>query len=136
MDRLFAANELPFRVGFTGHSGHLRVEPLPPVERRTPLRSLPDLVLPPAFEPETRETILKNVESEYLMPGLDHDEFHPNKCGRQWDFDWFNKAVLHLEPSLPCLTVVPVWEAPYRRNRNEGPWKDVKGEEAAVSQDA
>lgn len=136
MDRLFAANEFPFRVGFTGHSGHLRVEPLPPVERRTPLRSLPDLVLPPAFEPETPETILKNVESEYLMPALDHNDFHPDKCGRQWDFDWFDKAVLHLEPSLPRLTVVPVWEAPYRRDRKEDPWKDGKGEEAVVSQDA
>lgn len=41
MDRIEAAKELPFRVGFTGHSGHLTIEPLPPVERPKPLDSLP-----------------------------------------------------------------------------------------------
>lgn len=45
MDRVPAAEELSFRVGFTGHSGHLRIEPLPPVERPNPLDSLPDFVL-------------------------------------------------------------------------------------------
>ncbi|GLJ42713.1 hypothetical protein SUGI_0885500 [Cryptomeria japonica] len=121
MDRLVAANELPFRVSFTGHSGHLRVEPLPPVERPNPLRSLPDLILPPAFEPDTPDSILKNVENKYLMPDLDVEEFNPDKCGRQWEFDWFNNAIVHLEPSAPRLTIIPVWEPPYRRACKEEP---------------
>lgn len=45
MDRVHATNELSFRVGFTGHSGHLTVEPLPPVERPNQLHSLPDFIL-------------------------------------------------------------------------------------------
>lgn len=45
MDRFSAGNEVAFRVGFSGHSGHLRLEPLPPVERHNPLRSLPDFIL-------------------------------------------------------------------------------------------
>lgn len=45
MDRLVAAKELSFRIGFTGHSGHLTIEPLPPVERDTPLNSIPDFIL-------------------------------------------------------------------------------------------
>lgn len=44
MDRIDAASGLPFRIGFTGHSGHLRVEPLPPVEGDNPLRSIPDFI--------------------------------------------------------------------------------------------
>ncbi|KAH9324105.1 hypothetical protein KI387_004283 [Taxus chinensis] len=135
MDRLVASNELPFRVGFTGHSGHLRLEPLPPVERPNPLRSLPDFVLPQAFEPETPDTIVKNVENDYLMPDLDRDEFHPNKCGRQWEFDWFNNATVHLDPSVPRLTIVPVWEAPYRRACKEPTVGGTK-EEQTVPQNA
>ncbi|GFY84287.1 hypothetical protein Acr_03g0010610 [Actinidia rufa] len=45
MDRIAATNELAFRVGFSGHSGHLRIEPLPPVERPNPLNSLPNFIL-------------------------------------------------------------------------------------------
>lgn len=45
MDPIQATNELSFRVGFTGHSGHLRLEPLSTVERANPLRSIPDFIL-------------------------------------------------------------------------------------------
>lgn len=45
MDRVPAANGLSFRVGFTGHSGHLTVEPLPPVDRPNRLHDLPDFIL-------------------------------------------------------------------------------------------
>lgn len=45
MDRIQAANELDFRVGFSGHSGHLRIEPLSTVERTNPVKSLPDFIL-------------------------------------------------------------------------------------------
>lgn len=44
MDPIQAANELAFRVGFSGHSGHLRLEPLSTEERRNPLRSIPDFI--------------------------------------------------------------------------------------------
>ncbi|CAL5426810.1 unnamed protein product [Camellia sinensis] len=115
MDRITAVNELPFRVGFTGHSGHLRLEPLPPVERPNPLNSLPDFILPPAFPRETPESIREYIEEKYLLPRLDPDEFSPQKAGRQWEFDWFNKAKIHLEPSLPRSVVVPTWELPFRR---------------------
>ncbi|KAA8543784.1 hypothetical protein F0562_022039 [Nyssa sinensis] len=50
MDRIVAANELAFRVGFSGHSGHLRVEPLPPVEGSNPVKSLPDFILDPLLD--------------------------------------------------------------------------------------
>lgn len=45
MDPIVATKELSFRVGFSGHSGHLRVEPLSTVERSNPIRSLPDFIL-------------------------------------------------------------------------------------------
>jgi hypothetical protein len=45
MDPIEAAKELSFRVGFSGHSGHLRLEPLCTVERSDPVKSLPDFVL-------------------------------------------------------------------------------------------
>lgn len=45
MDRIVAAKELSFRIGFTGHSGHLKIEPLPPVERDNPLNLIPDFIL-------------------------------------------------------------------------------------------
>lgn len=45
MDPIPVANELAFRVGFSGHSGHLRVEPLSTAEQNNPLRSIPDFVL-------------------------------------------------------------------------------------------
>ena len=57
------------------------------------------------------------------MPGLDTDEFSPEKVGRQWDFDWFGKAKIPLEPSLPRSVVVPVWEIPFRRQKKQGKWE-------------
>ncbi|KAF8396881.1 hypothetical protein HHK36_018516 [Tetracentron sinense] len=117
MDRIVAANELSFRVGFSGYSGHLRLEPLPPVERSNPLKSIPDFILPPAFAPETPDSVKKYLEEKYLIPELDPVDFSPEKSGRQWDFDWFDKAKVHLEPSLPRSVVVPSWELPFRRSK-------------------
>ncbi|PSS09457.1 DExH-box ATP-dependent RNA helicase [Actinidia chinensis var. chinensis] len=128
MDRITATNELAFRVGFSGHSGHLRIEPLPPVERPNPLNSLPDFIPPPAFAEETPESIKEYIEEKYLLPRLDPDEFSLEKAGRQWDFDWFNKAKIHLEPSLPRSVVVPAWELPFRRPKKgmeNGRWEPM-----------
>lgn len=44
MNRVQAGNELGFRVGFSGHGGHLRVEPLYTAERDDAVNSLPDFV--------------------------------------------------------------------------------------------
>ncbi|CAJ1960297.1 unnamed protein product [Sphenostylis stenocarpa] len=135
MDPIQAANELAFRVGFTGHSGHLRLEPLTTPERRNPLSSIPDFIPPPAFPSETRESIKKYIEETYLQPQLDPDEFLPEKVGRQWEFDWFDRAEVPLEPSLPRTMVVPVWEPPFRRT-NSGSGKGIwepKFEEVDVS---
>ncbi|XP_052185794.1 DExH-box ATP-dependent RNA helicase DExH11 isoform X2 [Diospyros lotus] len=139
MDRIVAAKELAFRVGFTGYSGHLRVEPLSPLERPNGLSSLPDFVpelwllvvqngekripvadrfKPPAFPRETPESIKEYIEEKYLFPRLDADEFSPEKAGRQWEFDWFSKSKIHLEPSLPRTVVVPTWELPFRHPKN------------------
>ncbi|KAL0419274.1 UNVERIFIED_CONTAM: DExH-box ATP-dependent RNA helicase DExH11 [Sesamum radiatum] len=115
MDRVPAANDLSFRVGFTGHSGHLRIEPLPPVERPSPLHSLPDFILPPAFPKETPETIKEHIKEKYLLPRLDEDAFSPQKAGRQWEFDWFDRAEIHLEPSIPRAVIVPSWQMPSKR---------------------
>lgn len=126
MDPIQAANELAFRVGFSGHSGHLRLEPLSTEERRNPLRSIPDFIPPPAFPSETPESIKKYIEETYLQPRLDPDDFSPEKVGRQWEFDWFDRAKVPLEPSLPRTMVVPVWEPPFRRSNNgsvKGIWE-------------
>ncbi|KAI8523660.1 hypothetical protein RHMOL_Rhmol13G0090800 [Rhododendron molle] len=126
MDRIVATKELAFRVGFSGHSGHLRVEPLPPVERPGPLHNLPDFIPPPAFARETPESIKEYIEEKYLFPRLDADEFSPEKAGKQWEFDWFSKAKIPLEPSLPRSVVVPTWELPFRRRKKEseqGEWE-------------
>ncbi|KAL2238417.1 DExH-box ATP-dependent RNA helicase DExH11 [Sesamum indicum] len=117
MDRVPAANDLSFRVGFTGHSGHLRIEPLPPVERPSPLHSLPDFILPPAFPKETPETIKEHIKEKYLLPRLDEDAFSPQKAGRQWEFDWFDRAEIQLEPSIPRTVIVPSWQMPSKRNK-------------------
>jgi hypothetical protein len=45
MDPIKVSNDLSFRVGFSGHSGHLRLEPLTTVERPKPQQSIPDFVL-------------------------------------------------------------------------------------------
>ncbi|PIN04704.1 Cytoplasmic exosomal RNA helicase SKI2, DEAD-box superfamily [Handroanthus impetiginosus] len=119
MDRVPAANELSFRVGFTGHSGHLAIEPLPPVERLSPLQGLPDFILPPAFPKETPETIKEYIKEKHLQLGLDEDVFSPQNSGRQWDFDWFDRAEIQLEPSMPRSVVVPSWEMPCRRKARQ-----------------
>ncbi|KAI3450303.1 hypothetical protein Pfo_006968 [Paulownia fortunei] len=119
MDRVTAANELSFRVGFTGHSGHLRIEPLPPVERPNPLHSLPDFILPPAFPKETPEMIKEYIKEKYLLPRLDENVFSPQNAGRQWEFDWFDRAEIQLEPSMMRSVVVPSWEMPFRRKEHE-----------------
>lgn len=115
MDRIEAAKELAFRVGFSGHNGHLRLEPLSTVERCNPLKSLPDFILPPAFLKETPRSIKGYIEKKYVLPRLDNEEFSPEKAGRQWDFGWFDKAKVYLEPTLPQSVVVPTWELPVRR---------------------
>ncbi|XP_027335090.1 DExH-box ATP-dependent RNA helicase DExH11 isoform X2 [Abrus precatorius] len=135
MDPIKVANELAFRVGFSGHSGHLRLEPLSTVERSNPLRSIPDFIPPPAFPRETPESVKKYIEETYLQPRLDPDEFSPEKVGRQWEFDWFDRAEVPLEPSLPRTMVVPVWEPPFRRSNGgsvKGIW-EPKFEEVDVS---
>lgn len=124
MDRINTVKELPFRVGFTGHSGHLRIEPLPPVEGSNPLNFLPDFILPPAFPRETPESVKEHIEEKYLFPRLDPDEFSPENAGKQWDFDWFSRAKVDPDPSLARTVVVPVWELPFRRKKPEvGIWE-------------
>lgn len=126
MEPIKAANELQFRVGFSGHSGHLRLQPLSSVERSDPLNSLPDFVLPPAFPTETPESIKSYIEETFLSPRLDSELFSPEKAGRQWDFDWFDKANVPLEPSLPRSVVIPTWELPFRRQKKrsvQGNWE-------------
>ncbi|XP_031486566.1 DExH-box ATP-dependent RNA helicase DExH11 isoform X1 [Nymphaea colorata] len=129
MDRIEAVKGLPFRIGYTGHSGHLRIEPLPPVDRPNPLSSLPDLVLPPAFEPISEETIRKDIEEKYLTPRLDDDLFSPAACGRQWDFDWFDRYRIELDPTMPRTVVVPSWEPPFRRNNIKNAEEDAHSAE-------
>lgn len=73
------------------------------------------LFQPPAFIEETEDSIKSYIEEKYLRPNLDIDAFSPEKAGRDWDFDWFDKAKVPLEPSLPRSAVVPVWELPFRR---------------------
>ncbi|GAV74483.1 DEAD domain-containing protein/Helicase_C domain-containing protein/DSHCT domain-containing protein/rRNA_proc-arch domain-containing protein [Cephalotus follicularis] len=114
MNKIQATNELAFRVGFSGYSGHLRVEPLYTEERTDPVKSLPDFILPPAFPRETPESIKEHIEEKYLLPRLDTEAFSPEKVGRQWDFDWFEKAKVPVEPSVPRFVVVPVWKLPFR----------------------
>lgn len=87
---------------------------------------MPTLFQPPAFPKETPESIKKYIEETYLQPRLDPDEFSPEKVGRQWDFDWFGRAEVPLEPSLPQTVVVPIWEPPFRRSKNgsvKGRWE-------------
>ncbi|CAI0475515.1 unnamed protein product [Linum tenue] len=126
MNRIQATDELSFRVGFSGHSGHLRVEPISTVERDDPIKSLPDFILPPAFPEETYESIKEHIEERYLLPRLDEEEFSAEKAGRQWEFDWFERVKVPLEPSQPRSVVVPTWELPFRRNQKgsrQGVWE-------------
>lgn len=73
----------------------------------------------PAFPKETPESIKSYIEETYLSPRLDSELFSPEK-GRQWDFDWFDKANVPLEPSIPRSVIIPKWELPFRR-RKKGP---------------
>ncbi|KAK8598558.1 hypothetical protein V6N13_094525 [Hibiscus sabdariffa] len=126
MKPIQAANGFSFRVGFSGYSGHLRVEPLYTEERDNPIKSLPDFVLPPAFPSETPESIKEHIKEKYLLPRLDEDAFSPEKAGKQWDFDWFARANIPLEPSMPRSIMVPVWELPFRRCKEgstDGKWE-------------
>ncbi|XP_072985738.1 DExH-box ATP-dependent RNA helicase DExH11 isoform X1 [Typha latifolia] len=120
MERLTAANEVAFRIGFSGHSGHLRLEPLPPVERSNSLTSLPEFIIPPAFPPETPESLKEYLEEKYLQPELDSNVFSVENSGRLWEFDWFDRAKAPLEPSDARIVVAPSWELPFRRSRKAG----------------
>ncbi|CAL9012326.1 unnamed protein product [Prunus brigantina] len=45
MDSIVAANGLSFQVEFSGHSGHLRLEPLSTEKSSNPINSLHDFIL-------------------------------------------------------------------------------------------
>lgn len=110
MDDLTAspASELPFRISFSGHGGHLRLDPTP-----HPPNPVPDFVLPPAYPPESPSSVKEYLEVNYLNP-----EFYvPTAAndGRVWDVDWFDLARPPLEPSAPRTMLVPAWEPPFRR---------------------
>lgn len=74
---------------------------------------------PPAFPKETRETITEYIKDKYLQPRLDEDLFSPQTAGRQWDFDWFERAEIQPESSMPRSVIVPSWEIPFRRQKHE-----------------
>lgn len=80
---------------------------------------------PPAFPEETPETIQQYIKDRYLLPQLDTDEFTPEKMGKQWEFDWFERAKILPEPSLPQTIIVPKWVPPFRRPKNPpgGRWE-------------
>lgn len=81
------------------------------------------LYQPSAFMEETPESIKKHIEERYLTPKLDPKEFSAENDGRQWEFDWFDRAKIPLEPLLPTSVIVPVWEMPFRRQKDEnGVW--------------
>lgn len=54
---------------------------------------------------------------------MDDDEFSAEKGGRQWEFDWFDKAKVDLEPTMPRSIVVPAWELPFRRPSDSQKWE-------------
>ncbi|XP_042402633.1 DExH-box ATP-dependent RNA helicase DExH11-like isoform X2 [Zingiber officinale] len=122
MERVVAANEVAFSLGFTGHSGHLHLEPLHPVVRPNSLTSLPDFILPPAFPQETHERMRESIEENYFHPEVDLDEFSVQNSGRWWHYDWFDRAKIQLEPSEPRFIVAPMWELPFRRSKNSVIW--------------
>ncbi|KAE8807411.1 Helicase SKI2W [Hordeum vulgare] len=110
MDDLTAspASEVPFRISFSGHGGHLRLDPTP-----HPPNPVPDFVLPPAYPPESPSSVKEYLEANYLNPEL----YVPTAAndGRVWDVDWFDLARPPLEPSAPRTMLVPAWEPPFRR---------------------
>ncbi|KAF9606268.1 hypothetical protein IFM89_024089 [Coptis chinensis] len=61
-----------------------------------------------------------NTRSRVLLL-LDKDEFSVEKSGRQWDFDWFDMAKVHLEPTLPRTVIVPEYELPFKRPKDWEP---------------
>uniref|UniRef100_A0A0E0NA65 DExH-box ATP-dependent RNA helicase DExH11 n=1 Tax=Oryza rufipogon TaxID=4529 RepID=A0A0E0NA65_ORYRU len=104
------ASEVPFRVSFSGHGGHLRLDPTP-----NPPSPIPEFVLPPAYPPESPSSVKEYLEANYLNP-----ELHlPTAAdgARVWDLDWFELARPPLEPSAPRTMLVPAWEPPFRRRR-------------------
>ncbi|KAL3685939.1 hypothetical protein R1sor_003961 [Riccia sorocarpa] len=107
--------ELPFKVGWTGYSGHLWVEPTSNGCKKSSVSELPDFILPPPFPRETPDSIRKRIENEYLSPSLDDELDSASNCGKSWDFDWYGDGVRRLDPSQPQVAVVPVYEPPFRR---------------------
>ncbi|EAY84566.1 hypothetical protein OsI_05937 [Oryza sativa Indica Group] len=104
------ASEVPFRVSFSGHGGHLRLDPTP-----NPPSPIPEFVLPPAYPLESPSSVKEYLEANYLNP-----ELHlPTAAdgARVWDLDWFELARPPLEPSAPRTMLVPAWEPPFRRRR-------------------
>lgn len=111
MERIKCSNdEVSFGVGLCGHSGHLCLRPC---SSSSP-SSMPDFVLPPAFPCETAESVKEYLEENYLTPDINH--LDPHSSGRLWDFDWFGKAKIPLDPSTPRDVVTPSWELPFRRS--------------------
>ncbi|GJM90263.1 hypothetical protein PR202_ga06525 [Eleusine coracana subsp. coracana] len=104
------ASEVPFRITFSGHGGHLRLDPTP-----QPPSPIPDFVLPPAYPLGTPRSVKEYLEANYLNP-----ELHlPTAAdgARVWDVDWFDLARPPLEPSAPRTMLAPAWEPPFRRGR-------------------
>ncbi|OEL22541.1 DExH-box ATP-dependent RNA helicase DExH11 [Dichanthelium oligosanthes] len=104
------ASELPFRISFSGHGGHLRLDPTP-----HPSSPIPDFVPPPAYPPGSRSSIKEYLEANYLNPELHLPTAADD--GRVWDVDWFAMARPPLEPSAPRTMLAPAWEPPFRRSR-------------------
>ncbi|GJN19044.1 hypothetical protein PR202_gb06276 [Eleusine coracana subsp. coracana] len=104
------ASEVPFRITFSGHGGHLRLDPT-----AQPPSPIPDFVLPPAYPLGTPRSVKEYLEANYLNP-----ELHlPTAAdgARVWDVDWFDLARPPLEPSAPRTMLAPAWEPPFRRGR-------------------
>ncbi|CAM6105247.1 unnamed protein product [Calypogeia fissa] len=111
----FVGGEPPFRVGFTGSSGHVRAGAVTSGSQDTPLGSLPDLILPSTLPRETPELIRQRIAREFLTPTLDDEVDSVSGCGKVWEFDWYGEGIQRLDPSLPRVVVVPVYEPPFRR---------------------
>lgn len=77
---------------------------------------------PPAFAKESKESIKEHIEEKYLLPRLEPQQFSSENAENQWDFDWFARVKVPLQPSLPRSVLVPTWELPFRRQKN-GRWE-------------
>ncbi|XP_025811051.1 DExH-box ATP-dependent RNA helicase DExH11 isoform X3 [Panicum hallii] len=104
------ASELPFRISFSGHGGHLRLDPTP-----HPSSPIPEFVLPPAYPPGSPSSLKEYLEANYLNPELHLPT--AADAGRVWDVDWFALTRPPLEPSAPRTVLAPAWEPPFRRGR-------------------